>query len=371
MVLRTGLPSTPGGIIGTNTACPGNNKTYSIARVSNADSYIWTPPIGCSINGNGSNFPITTTDTFVVVNFTTSFLAGDTLRVRSINCIGNGASERKLQINRNAPSTPGTIAGSTTGMCLQYNKNYSINAVSNALSYTWRTNIAGATINFSSLPITTNSLSVSVTFGSFVSGQIYVKANNNCGSSTERALTVYARPAVPASITGPVTVCDGDSNVSYSTALITNASAYNWTTLSGSTITSGQGTNSIKIKFGSAPLTGNVRVRSQNVCASSAYLTKSVTVNNCPRLMNGDANLTLKIQPNPFTNLTTIILPDEIDLAECTLVISDMFGRTIKTIPEPHEYLIIFERGAITSGIYNVQCILNNKMIQSGRMIIQ
>ena len=367
ITLRTTTPSTPGTITGSNNGCPGDIKLYSIRKISNSDSYLWTPPIGATINGSSSSF--TTPDTTVTVTFTPSY-NGDTLRVKSINCIGSGTTERKLRINKNNPATPGTITGTTTGLCNVSGNSYAINSISNALSYTWRTNIAGATINGSTTLVTTIN-TVTANFSSFVSCQLYVKANNNCGSSAERSLTVYARPAVPASITGPVTVCDGDSNVIYSTGIVTNASTYNWTTLSGSTITNGQGTTAIKIKFGSTPLTGNVRVRSQNVCASSAYLTKSVTVNNCPRLMNGDANLTLKIQPNPFTNLTTIILPDEIDLAECTLVISDMFGRTIKTIPEPHEYLIIFERGAITSGIYNAQCILNNKMIQSGRMIIQ
>ena len=79
---------------------------------------------------------------------------------------------------------------------------------------------------WSATPVTTNN-SIAANFGSFVSGQIYVKENNSCGSSAERSLTVYARAPAPTSITGPVSVCDGDSNVNYSTIAVANASIYN------------------------------------------------------------------------------------------------------------------------------------------------
>ena len=135
------------------------------------------------------------------------------------------------------------------------------------MSYTWRTNIAGATINGSSTPVTTANLSVSVNFGSFVTGQIYVKSNNNCGSSSERSLTLNARPLAPTSITGLTSVCDGQMGVAYSTATILNATTNNWLVPSGATVALGQGTNNISVNFGATPLTGNVRVRAQNSCA--------------------------------------------------------------------------------------------------------
>lgn len=308
LTVRTTVPGTPGTITGPNVGCPGESKVYSIANLTGANQYLWTPPIGATING--SSTAVTTTSTSVTVVFGAGF-NGDTLRVKGINCIGMSATERKLRINKTNPGTPGTITGQNAGLCNLSNIAYSIAAVNNATSYTWRTNIAGATINGSSTPVTTTSLSVTANFGTFTTGIIYVKANNGCGSSAERSLTVAGRPGVPVAITGPATVCTSQQGVGYSIAAVAFATSYGWTVPTGATLASGGTTTNITVNFGATAVTGTVRARSTNACGSSSYLSKTVTSATCPRLEDGAAELDnpiMEAYPNPVHGMLTVVL---------------------------------------------------------------
>lgn len=75
-------PSTPLSIIGTSTACAGEqNVTYSITSVAGATSYNWAVPTGASIaSGQGT--------TSIVMNYGN---AGGNVKVRSINNCGASA----------------------------------------------------------------------------------------------------------------------------------------------------------------------------------------------------------------------------------------------------------------------------------------
>jgi N-acetylneuraminic acid mutarotase len=353
IVIRSGISSTPGSITGSNIGCNGDAKLYTIKKVNNADYYIWTPPTGATINGSSAAF--TTGDTGVVVTYGASF-TGDSLRVRSGNCKGV-SNERKLRINKTNPSTPGSIAGLNVGLCNLSGVTYFINAVNNATSYTWRTNIAGATINGNASPVTATSTSVTVNFGTFITGQIYVKANNGCGSSGERSLTVNAKPAVPSSITGTVTLCTNQTGNNYSTIAVSNASSYNWTVPSGSMITTGQGTTAIIMKAGANPGSGNVRVRSQNACANSAYLSKAVTISNCPRMEDGNNlnnELYIEAYPNPVSDILYMSIESSSSEA-INITITDMEGRKVKSWKEEiteGKNIIETSVNELPSGIY-------------------
>lgn len=64
---------------------------------------------------------------------------------------------------------------------------------------------------------------------------------------------------IPASINGPEIVCPNSGNISFVVHDV-DAIAYNWTTLGGITITSGQGTDSITISTDSLFTSGNISV---------------------------------------------------------------------------------------------------------------
>jgi len=356
LIQRASNPTTPRPIIGSTNGCIYENKRYSILKAANTDSYIWIPPAGATINGSSSAFA--TADTFVNVAYSATF-TGDTLRVRSVNCKGISA-ERKLRINHNPAAMPGAITGAKSGLCNKTHVSYSINPVTDAYLFTWRTNIPGATINGSSSPVSSTYLSMYADFGTFSTGQIYVKASNNCGSSAERALTVDAKPASPSIITGPVSVCDGQSGVQYTTPVVTNALTYNWTVPSGASIASGQNTTNITVNFGSTVLTSNVRVQTQNACGSSAYLRKSVTINNCPRI-GEEIQSDLNIYPNPFTETAIIEIPVDAVLSTCKLQIIDITGKIVRSVNEISDYTLTIEKETLSPGLYYLQLFAGDK----------
>ncbi len=84
-------------------------------------------------------------------------------------------------------------------------------------------------------------------------------------------------PAQPTAISGNASICLGSSNT-YSIAAVSGATSYTWAIPSGWTGSST--TTSITSIAGS--IGGNITVKANNACGSSAVQTKSVTVNSIP-----------------------------------------------------------------------------------------
>lgn len=336
ITVRTALPTQPGTITGASTACIGDLLRYSIKKVTTADYYIWTPKTGMLINGSAT--PVTTTDTAVTVTFTTGFV-GDTLKVNAGNCKGLSTVRTKV-ISRNtaAPTTPGVLTGATTGVCGSTVTYSFASAVTNATSYTWRTKNGTALLNgqaVSSLTIVAPTQSVTVTFpNNFTTDTLYVKSNNGCGSSAERAVRITAKPATPGTITTPTTLCIGTSVPQvFSIAAVSGATSYTWTyPTSGTTYVSGQGTTNLTLRF-TATGSKSITVKSGNACGLSSA--KSVSVNPtaaCPTARDGSAyDLSgIVVYPNPTRGSVTIAYTS-LDYSDYVLTIYDMSGRVIDT----------------------------------------
>lgn len=165
------------------------------------------------------------------------------------------------------PATPGTITGNDT-VCEGTTQGYSIAPVTGATTYTW-TVPAGSTILSGQ-----GSTMVSVLAGP-LSGNITVNAGNSCGSSASSvfALTVSPLPAAPSPVSGPSSVCEGDT-AGYSVPVsgLTN----NWSVPAGSIILNGQGTPAITVVWGAN--SGTVSVTAQNSCGNSSPGTLQVSV---------------------------------------------------------------------------------------------
>jgi gliding motility-associated-like protein len=101
-----------------------------------------------------------------------------------------------------------------------------------------------------------------------------------CAQRVEIILTYspggVSAPAAPGAITGPISVCPGQT-VTYSIAAVSGATSYTWTVPSGATIVSGQGTTSITVTWGFT--SGNVCVYASNSCGNSVQTCVFVTVN--------------------------------------------------------------------------------------------
>ncbi len=267
-------PAMPGTIStsgGAARVCPGDSKTYSISLVSGATSYTWTPPVGATIgSGQGTNA--------VVVNYNAGFVASDTVHVVANNACGSSL-QNTLRIVRNTPSTPGTITGQTFGVCNLNAIPYSVTTAA-GITYNWTFSVAGATVATGQ-----GSNAVTANFGAgYVTGSVRVTANNGCGASAMRTLTVRATPSTPVSITGATSVCANQFGVPYSTIPVASATNYTWTCPSGARINDGAVTSasttltttatSVTVNYSTS--TGTVRVRANNTCGSGSY--RSITI---------------------------------------------------------------------------------------------
>lgn len=262
------LPATPGPIGGSlNGLCNATGGTFSISPVSNATHYVWTVSPGATIvSGQGT--------TTVVIAVSSSFTSG-TLTVAASNPCGQSGSLNPRVLNINSkPADPVSISGNISNLCSLTGQVYSTPVIASASSYTW-TVPAGATITSGA---GTNTITVNFT-NSFTSGSICVRANNACGSSAYKCITVSGMPLNPGAISGANTVCFNQDNVLYTVAPQPGTVNYVWTVPQRATITSGQGTNSIRVRFGNK--SGNVTVTATNACGSSTQQSLSVATSNC------------------------------------------------------------------------------------------
>ncbi|MBL7923696.1 MAG: hypothetical protein JNL88_05820 [Bacteroidia bacterium] len=196
-----------------------------------------------------------------------------------------GSSKVLTEFICQPPATPGSISGSAYNNCGVSTKTYSVVPVSGATSYTWRTDIAGASLNGVPDSVTTSQPTVNLTFpANFSNAKLYVKAKNACGSSAEKAKTLSSKPAVPASITGPLSPCINSSGLVYSTTAVNGANSYTWTVpSSGFQFISGQGSTSITLQTKSNAVICTLKVASVNACGSSNKRKLTVHVNSCLR----------------------------------------------------------------------------------------
>ena len=241
--------------------------TYSVTNVSGV-TYTWKLPDGWTQTSGGTTNSITVT----------AGTAGGTITVTPSNGSCSGTSQT-MNVNVTAactpPDQPSAITGNTL-VCSGVTQTYSVASVSGATSYTWGLPsdwqiTAGETTN-----------SITVTTGT-TGGNITVKANNSCGSSSELSLpvTVNSVPATPNTISGSTSVCPNTSGLTYSVASVSGATSYTWGLPSSDWQTTGATTgNSITVTAGTT--NGNITVTANNSCGSSSIRSLPMTVIQAP-----------------------------------------------------------------------------------------
>ncbi len=366
VLIRSVKPVTPGTISGINSTCINQSNVYKINKVANADYYLWTPPVGATINGSSAAF--NTTDTSVTVLFGATFTT-DTIAVQAGNCKGISI-KKKLTIARRttAPSTPASITGLSV-VCNTPTSVYQVKSTSGAQTYTWRSTLIGILFNGLASPYTTTDTVVTVTYPTFTTTTLYVKASNACGSSTERSLAIRKTPAAPTSVTGPLTVCTGQTGVAYSIAAITGATSYTWTVPTALTILTGQNTTAITVSFSTTAANRTITVKGNNACGAGATKSIVVVAASCPRI--GDASETtynVEAYPNPSKGLLHIEFISSNE-SRFNLTVTDLSGRVLqKTNIEAVAGLNQFDWNLsdLSSGIYlmSVNGPDGNKMIR-------
>lgn len=265
----------PAGIIsGPAEVCQGESGIiYSVPPILQATSYSWTLPGGCTItSGAGTNT--------ITVSFSVSAASG-LISVAGTNAdCGEGSPSSLPVLIGLLPVAAGPVTGLTTVCQGQTDVVYSIASVPGATSYIW-TPPPGTVITAGQ-----GSNTVRITFDSTASsGTFTVRGHSGCGDGPISSLPVNVNP-IPAPagiITGLSTVCQLQSQVSYSIAPLNFANSYLWTVPSGCSVTSGSGTNQIIIDFGMDAMPGPITVRGINAgCGAGRRNSLNITVNPLP-----------------------------------------------------------------------------------------
>jgi hypothetical protein len=243
------------------SVCPGQTGVlYVVPANATVTTYTWTPPANATISSGQGNDSVT-------VDFGAGFTGGQ-LCVTGTTACGTTTAARCKYVASGTPSTPQNIIGQLGGVCGS-TITYSIPPVGGATSYNWVVPATATLVTGQG----TASIDVSFPVG-FTGGQICVTAENSCGSSPSRCAILEGIPADPDSISGPVLICDAGVGLIYSTASVPGATNYVWNVPAGATITSGAGTNSITVDWGTS--SGLVTVSTENACGQSGTETLNV-----------------------------------------------------------------------------------------------
>ncbi|MBW6490678.1 MAG: PKD domain-containing protein [Lentimicrobium sp.] len=267
-------------ISGLQDVCAGQTGvTYSVFPVQYATAYNWILPAGATIV-SGAN------TSSIVVDFSMSAVSGN-ITVYTTSSCGNGPVSADFPVNVNPlPGNPGIIMGpavlcqNTTGVI------YSINPVTDAISYQW-TVPAGATIVSG---IGTNSITIDYSTLA-VSGTITVTPANGCGDGNTSSLdiTVNPIPTTPViTANGPVEFCDGGSVVLSATP---GYAAYLWS--NGSTTQDITVTTSGTYSVTASDVNGCASLTSNEITVNAHNLTVPVITSSGPLAFCDGGNVTL------------------------------------------------------------------------------
>jgi subtilisin-like proprotein convertase family protein len=182
------------------------------------------------------------------------------------------------------PNPPGIIGD--TLICLGINQQYAVTPDPNANSYTWTVPNGVQIISGQ------GDSSIVVQWNNNIGGVICVTADNICGSSQANCINLQVTSAPPAPVlSGLPQVCK-DSIAGYFAAPIAGVSNFDWQVLGG-TLLSGQGTDTIQVRWDSLQSTGSVCAIANNTCGQGVQNCLQVNINSVPGLaqIQGDSLL--------------------------------------------------------------------------------
>ncbi|MFM8371545.1 MAG: hypothetical protein ACKOCO_04115, partial [Bacteroidota bacterium] len=244
------IPAPPNAVVGPSVICPGDTVAYTATTSAGATSYSWSVPAGATIL-SGQN-----TQSIQVL---WSGISGGNVCASAVNLCGI-SNPTCLPVTVALTGAPSVPSGDSV-VCAGAVKVYSVNPVPGATDYTWT--VTGGTITSGQ-----GTISVVVSWSN-TSGTICVKATTLCGVSQDvcKPVTINNIPASPVPA-GALSACPGGSN-NYISGAVPGAVTYNWT-VTGGTVTGGQGTSGALIGWEANAVSGTVCVNAANTCGTSA-----------------------------------------------------------------------------------------------------
>jgi PKD-like domain/Secretion system C-terminal sorting domain/Ser-Thr-rich glycosyl-phosphatidyl-inositol-anchored membrane family len=320
---------------GNATICSGNSAPLN---ASGASTYNWSPSTGLSsttIANPTANPTSTTTYTVIGSNGVCSASAQVTVTVNSL------------------PTTPVAIVGSAS-ICAGSSQVYSVANDPNISTYLWV--LPSGWIGTS----TTNSITVTTNGNG---GTISIATQNNCGVSGFQTLAVNI--VSPPTVTfAPLTnVCD-NANQFILAGGSPSGGAYSGTGVIGGVIfspaASGIGTFTITYTYTDASTT----------CSNTATQTQQVDL--CIGIAeNDESNGMVNAYPNPFHSGTTFSIGKNLSLDKAAITVFDMLGKKVTEIQNITTDKVELKRNDLNTGVYFYQFTNADKVIKTGKLIIE
>lgn len=230
-----------------------------------------------------------------------------------------------------APASPLYIIGQSIGLCGGGTFVFFVYPPQGSITYNW-TVPAGFAITSGQGSF---GIIVKVPSSFKAQGVISVTASNACGTSTSTSLTVYATAGdLSAYISGPSNVAKNQKNVQYSLPYASGAT-YTWTVPAGATITDGQGSYNITVRFGST--SGYVKAILKNACGIAPQASKYVSVSGSSPIAKESSSeektalprQSVMTYPNPTSGLTTFVFSAPKKDSKFELRITDLRGKLL------------------------------------------
>jgi len=304
-------PPTPGPISGSQEVCENTIETYSISSVEGGKTYSWTVPDDANII-SGQNTPL--------IQVLWSSLSGNIFVIVGNECGNSNPSVLAIAVNR-IPEISGEITGPNS-LCQKETAEFAIQEVTGANFYLWDVPSDVIINSGQGTPL------LNATWGT-KSGNIYVMAENSCGTSYPKNKFVFADtiPEAAGVIIGKDTVCRNHANYFYQIPVIPQATTYQWILPPGAEITSGEGTNEIIVFFNPDASNGNLIVRGVNQCGEGISSSKEIIVSSCLGISDLQSKKEIKIYPNPAKN--ELILVFKLPEQDFLLIITDLNGKVL------------------------------------------
>lgn len=178
-----------------------------------------------------------------------------------------------LKVRSTVPAQPAAISGAPISVCPPLNGVVlTVPNDLNASSYTWSQGNGTTGITFTP-PYSGNIQSIDIGTTTNSTYSIRVTANNACGSSLQRSVSIRRSVSTPASITGSTLTCAGQT-YSYSTPAVAGADYYYWVAPIGSSINGAGNTyttssNSVSVQIPASFTSGILSVSAVVACFSS------------------------------------------------------------------------------------------------------
>ena len=253
-----------------------------------------------------------------------------------------------------APAKPKSITGTAALYCGNDSYIYSCPTVAKATYYNW-TVPAGVVIESGQ---GTTKIYVHHYNGGFKKGMVNVYAANCYGASAVTSKVVIDTLKAPTKITGPTSVCKGQTYVSYSTTAVAGAQYYQWTIPAGAIFSSGYGGNGqtstpdVRVDFGNAG--GKVSVYAVSYCDSGIAKSVQVKVTNCVAGMSVEVSPEKStVYPNPSAGAFTLRLGNGYH-SSVSIIVKDVSGKVLERLSSATGSTIRFG-DKLVKGVYFVE----------------